>query len=201
MKKTMMVFVPIFLCFVLFTCSLDSAIDTSESIAEKVFRLHIIANSDTQIDQNVKLLVRDELLKAADSWYQNCHTAEEAVAVSRLHLSEAQSIAQRVLNTHHFHYHAAVNVDKEFFDTRQYEHFTLPSGIYQCLKIVLGKGEGHNWWCVMFPSVCLPSCSDGFDGVLSDEEQAFINDDYLIKFKIVELYEKYIQQNKTTTGQ
>lgn len=201
MKKILFCFTPLFLCLALVVSTCQADIRTSESIAEKVFRLHIIANSDTEEDQEIKLMVRDAILQASKRWYCHCHSADEAAAVSRQHLQEAEQLAGRVLAAHHFHYTVTAVVDQSFFDTRKYNGFTLPSGTYQCLRIILGKGEGHNWWCVLFPSVCLSACSDGFDGVLSDEEQDFIGDSYTIKFKVVELYEAYLKPQYDTTGQ
>lgn len=201
MKKTIYFFAPLFLCLVFLLSAVTSTIQISESIADKVFRLHIIANSDEEDDQHIKLLIRDALLSASEGWYQDCQSVDDAVKASQQHLSEVTSIAETVLQQHHFSYSATAVVDTAFFDTREYDGFTLPSGSYQCLRIVLGKGEGHNWWCVMFPSVCLSACSDGFDGVLTEEEQSFINDNYTVKFKIVEIYEAYCKKKQSATGQ
>lgn len=195
MRKSFIVFLPVFLCLVLIYCSVGTAIQTSESIADKVFRLHIIANSDKEEDQIIKLKIRDELLKVSAEWYTDCNNVHDAVTVSKAHLKDAEAVAQGVLNRNHYPYQATACVDKELFDTRHYEHYTLPSGIYHCLKIILGKGEGHNWWCVLFPSVCLSACSEDFNGVLTEEEQQMIDEDYTIKFKIIELYETYIKGN------
>lgn len=191
MKKKIAVFVPVFLAFILFICSFVPLITTGESISNKVLRLHIIANSDSDYDQNVKLKVRDEVLKLSDDMFADCKTLEDAKNVSQNNIDLIQSIANNTLSSLGYSEAATVAVAKEYFSTRIYDDFTLPAGIYDSIKIVIGNGEGHNWWCVMFPQVCLSGCTKDLEDDLTDEEIKMIHSkDYIVKFKAVEIYEK-----------
>lgn len=191
MKKKIAVFVPVFLAFILFICSFVPLITTGESISNKVLRLHIIANSDSDYDQNVKLKVRDEVLKLSDDMFADCKTLEDAKNVSQNNIDLIQSVANNTLSSLGCSEAATVAVAKEYFSTRIYDDFTLPAGIYDSIKIVIGNGEGHNWWCVMFPQVCLSGCTKDLEDDLTDEEIKMIHSkDYIVKFKAVEIYEK-----------
>ncbi|MCI5515294.1 MAG: stage II sporulation protein R [Oscillospiraceae bacterium] len=191
MKKKIAVFVPVFLAFILFICSFVPLITTGESISNKVLRLHIIANSDSDYDQNVKLKVRDEVLKLSGDMFADCKTLEDAKNVSQNNIDLIQSIANNTLSSLGCSEAATVAVAKEYFSTRIYDDFTLPAGIYDSIKIVIGNGEGHNWWCVMFPQVCLSGCTKDLEDDLTDEEIKMIHSkDYIVKFKAVEIYEK-----------
>lgn len=191
MKKKIAVFVPVFLAFILFICSFVPLITTGESISNKVLRLHIIANSDSDYDQNVKLKVRDEVLKLSGDMFADCKTLEDAKNVSQNNIDLIQSIANNTLSSLGCSEAATVAVAKEYFSTRIYDDFTLPAGIYDSIKIVIGNGEGHNWWCVMFPQVCLSGCTKDLEDDLTDEEIKMIHSkDYILKFKAVEIYEK-----------
>lgn len=191
MKKKIAVFVPVFLAFILFICSFVPLITTGESISNKVLRLHIIANSDSDYDQNVKLKVRDEVLKLSGDMFADCKTLEDAKNVSQNNIDLIQSVANNTLSSLGCSEAATVAVAKEYFSTRIYDDFTLPAGIYDSIKIVIGNGEGHNWWCVMFPQVCLSGCTKDLEDDLTDEEIKMIHSkDYIVKFKAVEIYEK-----------
>lgn len=191
MKKKIAVFVPVFLAFILFICSFVPLITTGESISNKVLRLHIIANSDSDYDQNVKLKVRDEVLKLSGDIFADCKTLEDAKNVSQNNIDLIQSVANNTLSSLGCSEVATVAVAKEYFSTRIYDDFTLPAGIYDSIKIVIGNGEGHNWWCVMFPQVCLSGCTKDLEDDLTDEEIKMIHSkDYIVKFKAVEIYEK-----------
>lgn len=191
MKKKIAVFVPVFLAFILFICSFAPLITTGESISNKVLRLHIIANSDSDYDQNVKLKVRDEVLKLSGDIFADCKTLEDAKNVSQNNIDLIQSVANNTLSSLGCSEAATVAVAKEYFSTRIYDDFTLPAGIYDSIKIVIGNGEGHNWWCVMFPQVCLSGCTKDLEDDLTDEEIKMIHSkDYIVKFKAVEIYEK-----------
>lgn len=191
MKKKIAVFVPVFLAFILFICSFAPLITTGESISNKVLRLHIIANSDSDYDQNVKLKVRDEVLKLSGDMFADCKTLEDAKNVSQNNIDLIQSVANNTLSSLGCSEAATVAVAKEYFSTRIYDDFTLPAGIYDSIKIVIGNGEGHNWWCVMFPQVCLSGCTKDLEDDLTDQEIKMIHSkDYIVKFKAVEIYEK-----------
>ena len=124
-------------------------------IRNNVIRLHILANSDSEEDQRVKLLVRDTLLSCGSELF--CGTVNKENASE--YLAEEKDVlirkANEVLAQNGFDYKADMFLTEEYFTTREYENFTLPAGEYLALKVILGKGEGHNWWCVMFPPLCL----------------------------------------------
>jgi len=193
MSKTTKLFVPIFLLIVCLCTYIVPFVETSESISEEVFRLHILANSDSEADQNLKLKVRDEILRKGEELFTNCSSLEEVISVCEKNMDFFRQTALECIHQNGYDYHVNVYVDKEYFNTRKYEKITLPGGIYNALKIEIGSAEGHNWWCVMFPAICLPAVSeDEMNAILTDEEIELIHNDnkYEVRFKIVEIYEK-----------
>lgn len=191
MKKKLFIFVPVFLCAVIAITAITPVITVSEDISSKVFRLHILANSDSDEDQALKLKVRDKILSVSEDLYGNCSSVEDAVNISKKNIKLFKETAQKVIAFYGYEYDTRVYVTKEYFNTRVYDDFTLPAGIYDSLKIEIGEGKGHNWWCVMFPSVCLSGCTDDFDETLTPEEQEMIKSGkYIVRFKAVEIYEK-----------
>ncbi|MBE6742245.1 MAG: stage II sporulation protein R [Ruminococcaceae bacterium] len=191
MKKKILVFTPIFLSVVLITALITPIINMSEDISEKVFRMHILANSDSDNDQELKLKVRDEVLKLTGDIFDNCSTVEDAVNSAKNNLDKIKIIVDKTIQNNGYSYSSNVYIIKEFFSTREYDSFTLPAGIYDSLKIEIGQGKGHNWWCVMFPSVCVSGCTSDFDETLSEEERNMIESGkYVVRFKIVEIYER-----------
>lgn len=190
-KKIFYTFVPVMLSLILVCAVITPAIDMSEDISTKVFRLHILANSNEEYDQQLKLKVRDKILSLSNDLFIDCSSVEDAIKASQENLTLLKSAAQKVIAFYGYTYDANVYVTKEYFNTRKYENFTLPAGIYDSLKIEIGEGKGKNWWCVMFPSVCLSGCTDDFSETLSPEEQEMIESGkYIIRFKAVEIYEK-----------
>lgn len=193
MSKTIKLFIPIFLIILIIGSYVSPFIKTSENISNQIFRLHILANSDSTEDQQLKLKVRDNILVNSEELFKNCKTLEEIINVSTQNINYFQKIAENTIKENGYTYPVKVYVDKEYFNTRHYDKITLPSGIYNALKIEIGAAKGHNWWCVMFPAICLPAVSDDeINKILSDDEIELINsnDKYEIRFKIVEIYEK-----------
>ena len=129
----------------------------SEDIPARVLRLHVLANSDSQADQALKLKVRDRILQVSSGWMSAAKTREEAEAAAQAHLPQLQKEAEAVLRENGSQYTVRVTLEDTYFPTRQYETVTLPAGVYRALRVVIGKGAGHNWWCVLFPALCLPS--------------------------------------------
>lgn len=163
-------------------------------VRENVVRLHILADSDCDADQNVKLLVRDALLESGAQIFSGAATTDDARDMLENEKDELIDIAQNVLNENGFDYGVTINLEKEYFTTRTYDTYTLPAGEYLALKVILGSGEGHNWWCVMFPPLCLPAASDDadIDAILGEDGAKLIqsNPRYEMRFKIVEVYER-----------
>ncbi|MEE5993817.1 MAG: stage II sporulation protein R [Oscillospiraceae bacterium] len=154
-----------------------------------VLRLHILANSDSDRDQQLKLLVRDELLRQSKTLFSGCNTLNEMKERAIQQKETIRLIAQNVLEQNGCHDRVTVQLTEMEFDTREYEEITMPAGAYEALRILIGEGEGHNWWCVMYPPLCLPVASDPsewFDGetveILTQPEE------YEIQFKCVELW-------------
>ena len=193
MNKTLKIFVPLFLVFVFVFSYIAPFIETSENISDQVFRLHILANSDSAEDQQLKLKVRDEILKKGEKVFASSNSLEETIELCKNNIALFQQTAEQCLKDNGSDYEVKVYVDKEYFNTREYDEITLPSGIYNALKIEIGQGKGHNWWCVMFPAICLSSVTDDeLNKYLSEDEQKLVNSDskYEVRFKIVEIYEK-----------
>jgi len=193
MNKTMKIFVPIFLFLLLISAYVTPFIQTSERISDDVFRLHILANSDNEEDQQLKLKVRDAVLKKGQNVFTDCSSLEEIIASCESNIDLFEETATECIKENGYNYSVNAYVDKEYFNTREYEEITLPSGIYNALKIEIGEAKGNNWWCVMFPAICLSAVSDSeMNNILDEEEIELINSDnkFEIRFKIVEIYEK-----------
>lgn len=163
------------------------------SIRDDVVRLHILANSDSEADQQVKIAVRDALLSSGKELFSGTVNKENAAEVLETQNQELTETANRVLRENGFDYEAKIYLADEYFTTRSYENFTLPAGEYLALKVILGDGAGHNWWCVMFPPLCLPAATDNADinAVFSENEVSLIESapKYEIRFKIIEIIE------------
>lgn len=164
------------------------------NIRNNVIRLHILANSDDEDDQRVKILVRDALLSCGSELFDgemNIENAEERLAKEKDILVKK---ANEVLAVNGFGYKANIFLTKEYFSTREYENFTLPAGEYLALKVILGKGEGHNWWCVMFPPLCLPAATQksNTEIILGENGADIISSPmkYEMRFKIIEIIEE-----------
>ena len=193
MSKTIKIFVPIFLLLLLISTYISPFIETSERISNDVFRLHILANSNEEYDQNLKLKVRDAVLEKGQSVFTDCSSLNEIINSCENNIDLFEETAAECIKENGYNYDVNVYVDKEYFNTREYEEITLPSGIYNALKIEIGEAKGRNWWCVMFPAICLSAVSESeMNEILDEEEIELINSNnkFEIRFKIVEIYEK-----------
>ncbi|MBR3954953.1 MAG: stage II sporulation protein R [Clostridia bacterium] len=173
---------------------------TCSQVREDVLRLHVIANSDSETDQNIKLLVRDRLLEVGASCFSQAENRQQAVDAVQQANEVLTAAANEVLSNNGADYTATITVKKEYFDTRTYDDITLPAGMYLAVCAVLGEGQGKNWWCVMFPPLCLPAVTaPPEEFALFDAENEPVlaaEDGYEIRFKIVELFEKWKQKIK-----
>lgn len=163
-------------------------------IRQKVFRLHILANSDSSADQALKIKVRDQILASSGELFSVTGDKKEAEATVKENLDRIQTIAQDEVYREGYSYPVKAYVVNMYFTTRTYGNITLPAGNYDALRITIGKAQGHNWWCVLFPPLCVNSAmgSEKLSDVLSSGEQGIVNDGsqkYVIKFKAVELFE------------
>lgn len=161
-----------------------------QNVRDNVFRLHIRANSDSEDDQELKLKVRDAILNAEGECFKECVNLDEAINYAQNNIEEFKKIAEEVIKSNGYDYSVQISVGESYFENREYDDFTLPAGVYQSLNIIIGKGAGKNWWCVMFPSVCLGASSD-LEAALNEDSTNIVRekDKYVIKFKSVEIYE------------
>lgn len=181
------------LVFSVIISSFASIKNPTDEIKENVLRLHIIANSDCEEDQRVKLLVRDAIIKAGGDIFSCCTDTQQAIKTARHKNAYLRETAMEVLKENGFDYEVRTEIGKSYFPTRVYDNITLPAGEYNAVRVILGKGEGHNWWCVMFPPLCL-SAAEGekeMDDILSPEAFELVSSGrkYEVKFKLIEWFE------------
>lgn len=157
-----------------------------------VVRLHVVANSNGAEDQAVKLLVRDAVLEEAARWYQGAGSMEEASSQLCTHLQSIAGAARQVLGEQGMGYSATAQMTEMYFPTRDYGDFRLPAGRYRTLRVTLGEGAGKNWWCVVFPSLCLPAATQEEALLTLPEGERQVVEggrDVQVKLKAVELWE------------
>ena len=181
----------------------------SNNIADSVFRLHVIANSDSKEDQELKLKVRDELLSYMNIISKDSTSKQEAMQIANEHKEEFIQIAEKVIKENGYNYKVNVQIGKADFPTKYYGDITLPAGTYDALKVQIGEAKGQNWWCVMFPPLCFVDVSTGIvpDNSQQELKQSLDNEEYDLisktdnneisfKFKIVELFQNWRLGNK-----
>lgn len=172
----------------------------SGEIRENVVRLHILADSNNEIDQNVKLKVRDALLEKNSELLSDKVTPENATEYFKNSKDELEQCANEVLKENGLNYKATITLGKEYYTTRVYEDLTFPAGVYTSIKVILGSGEGKNWWCVMFPPLCVPVADGGIETANNVNLEDYLDEDgkhlvssqgkFKVGFKIIEWYEK-----------
>ncbi len=167
--------------------------ESEAAIYEDTVRLHILASSDEQSDQKIKLEIRDRVLKKYGTALEGYASADEAEGEIRKLLPDIERDVDVWLAGLGADYTSRVTLGREWYDTREYEDFTLPKGIYRSLVIELGSGDGKNWWCVMYPPMCLDIATEGApsdDGIIDytkEETSLITGGGYRIKFKLLEL--------------
>ena len=170
-------------------------------IYENVLRLHVLANSDSEEDQALKLKVRDAVLAKSEELFANCQTREDAIELTKQNLSVLEETARETLRAEGSDHSVRVELGEEVYPTRNYESFCFPAGNYLSLRIILGEGEGQNWWCVLYPPMCLSAASAkssqsdeaitvGFTGeqyrVITETDSPT----YRVRFRILEVFEE-----------
>ena len=164
-------------------------------ISNEVFRLHILANSDSEEDQNLKLKVRDKVLDYTSSLFENAQSKSEAENAIKENLQSISNIAYQEILDNGYDYTITAEITNMYFTTRHYEKYTLPSGMYDALRITIGDGNGKNWWCVMYPSICISTETNQetkAKEVLDDKQYKIVTDENIqYKFKVVEIFEKF----------
>lgn len=198
--KRFLIILILFITYILLSIfSYSNAV--SEDISNSVFRLHVIANSDSKEDQDLKYLVRDELIKYMNSISQNISSKAEAISLVEESKYEFYTIAKQVIVDNGFDYDVDIEIGNFSFPTKTYGDISLPAGFYDALKVEIGSASGKNWWCVMFPSLCFVDVSNGIvpeeskenlQDNMQEEDYNLISSDTLefkLKFKLVELFE------------
>ena len=176
-------------------------LDRSQAaLADQVIRLHVLANSDSEADQVLKLKVRDRVLATAEEYFTPGATLEETQAVLTAHLADIAAAGADQVAEEGYRYPVTVSLEENYwFPTKEYTDFALPAGNYTALRVVIGEGDGQNWWCVVFPPLCLGSVSESSaqtalaGGFSRDQVSLITGEDqgYVVKFKAMELWEEF----------
>ena len=200
--KVKMVIILTFLLFIYTSiCAISYAQNISTDIASSVFRLHVIANSDSKEDQDLKYKVRDNLLKYMNKICKDCTSKEEAISLVEKNKDIFKQIALDTISNEGFSYDVNINIGNFEFPTKNYGDISLPAGLYDALRVEIGEAKGQNWWCVMFPPLCFVDISSGvvpeeskevLQDSLTEEEFALISDKssdaIQFKFKLLEFF-------------
>lgn len=199
--KRFLVLIILFSIYV-FICAFSYVNAVSANISSSVFRLHVIANSDSAEDQNLKYLVRDALIDYMNSVSKNSNSKDEAISIAYQHKSDFYKIAKKVINDNGYDYNVNISIGNFAFPTKNYGDISLPAGYYDALKVEIGNASGQNWWCVMFPPLCFVDISTGIvpedsketiKDSLHTEEYNLINNaqtaDVKFKFKLLEIFQ------------
>lgn len=203
MKKNLKMVMLLTFLLLIYTsiCAFSYANNVSSDIAQSVFRLHVLANSDSKEDQNLKYIVRDNLLNYMNSICANCTSKEEAIKLVLENKDRFEQIAVQTIQEQGYDYSVNINIGNFEFPTKNYGDISLPSGYYDALRVEIGEAKGQNWWCVMFPPLCFVDVSSGvvpdeskelMENNLSEEEFALVSDksnnEIKFKFKILEFF-------------
>ena len=183
-KQELSVLLGLLFAVVFSVCAQD--IKAAEDIRQNTLRLHIIANSNSTADQTVKLGVRDDILKSEYTVFSDAENFDTALKNTRDNLEEIEEAVNAFLAECGAGYNARCTLENYHFDTKQYNGFALPKGEYTALTVRLGKAEGKNWWCVVYPALCSQSCGD----IALENSTDFIKTEKITaRFKVVEIFE------------
>lgn len=197
MKKSVLILLSALLLLIALLSILP--IHSESLIYDEVLRLHVIANSDSDADQKLKLLVRDAILEETQKILKNVKSREEAEKIISEHSALLENIALETVRKNQFDYPVTLELGREKYPTKNYESCAFPSGEYLSLRIKIGEASGENWWCVLFPPLCLSAATDkdAFTSVgITDSQYQIItetdNPKYKIRFKLLESFEQLI---------
>lgn len=192
----------ILFCMFFAVTAYSYATNVSYGLSENIFRLHILANSDSKEDQDLKLKVRDGIIAYMENLTSNISNKEEVIEISNKHTDDFKKIAEQIIHENGYNYDVNIEIGNFYFPTKHYGNISLPAGNYDALKIEIGKAEGQNWWCSLFPPLCFVKISSGAideEGTeylkenLSEEEFAIVSNsssNIQFKFKIIEMLNK-----------
>ena len=205
MKKKIIA-ISLFSAFIISLSVISYSLGVQEDLSSKVLRLHILANSDSEADQSLKLCVRDRLLKEGHALFENCKTKEETLSVLNANKGFLEAAAKDEIEKRGYNYPVTLETGKYDFPMKNYGNYAFPSGEYDAIRVKIGAGEGQNWWCVMFPPLCFVDASVGntdasaaFSGALTDDEIALISasDGIDVRFKVVDMIESSYKSIRT----
>ena len=174
-------------------------IHSEGQIYDSVLRLHVLANSDSEEDQALKLSVRDAILADTAHLFADCKSRDEASAVVSENLPLVQMSAERAISEAGYSYPVRIELGEEEYPTKNYESACFPAGEYLSLRVLIGEGVGQNWWCVLFPPLCVSAASESDGSVevgLYGDQYAIVTETkdikYKIRFKLLEALEKAV---------
>lgn len=208
MKKKLTFFFTLIIlfCLYIFLLSVNYAKSISANLSSSVFRLHIIANSDSVEDQQLKLLIRDDIISYMSTLVSTTSTKSDVNRLISDHLEDFKNIALETIHSNGYNYDVNISIGNFYFPTKSYANVSFPSGYYDALKIEIGEAIGQNWWCVLFPPLCFVNSSSGvlpedskvilkenlnsesYNIINSTNEEQNTDNSIKIKFKIVELF-------------
>ena len=194
MKKILIPFLAIFLCLI--SSILSYAEKISTDLKENIFRIHIIAYSDNIQDQKLKLQIRDNILNYFSKQNLSFSNIEECIEYYNNNIGKINEIVQNTLDEYGFNYGFSSKICKSYFPKKDYDYFSLPTGTYNCLKIELGAASGQNWWCVLYPNLCITDLNTTqesktlLENTVSTASYNAITNNISYKFKIVEYIQK-----------
>lgn len=205
-KKLNFIFILTVLFFLyIFLLSINYAKNVSANLSSSVFRLHIIANSNSDEDQHLKLIVRDNIINYMNTLISNSSTKDNIAFNISEHLEDFKNIALETIHKNGYNYDVNVSIGNFYFPTKYYGDISFPSGNYDALKIEIGESIGQNWWCVLFPPLCFVNSSSGVVpddskdilkenlnpesyNIITNNNEQNIGNGIKIKFKIVEFF-------------
>ncbi len=213
MKRLVIIILLFIISFYFYINMADARAEMQKSISEKLIRFHILANSNEEYDQNLKIAIKDEVINYLSGFMENVESVEGARQILIQEEENLDHIARRTIEEWGYDYDVKIYLKEESFPLKSYGTISLPPGKYNALKIVIGEGRGDNWWCVMFPPLCfidltlgniaITTSEDRMSKFLSEDEFAFVlGDDSKIKFrfKIFEFFQAFKHKEDRLNG-
>lgn len=208
-KLTFIFIMIVLLTIYVFLLSMNYVTSVSSDLSDSVLRLHIIANSDSQEDQELKLKVRDNIIKYMNNLTKDISNKESVISLVNSNINNFKKVALDTIHDNGYNYDVNIELGNFYFPTKDYDNVSFPSGNYDALKIEIGNAIGQNWWCVLFPPLCLVGSSSGtlpddsqeiLENTLNSEEYELIsegrsnnsdNSNIQIKFKLIEWFNQF----------
>ena len=176
----------------------SASLDTQDALSRKMIRMHVLANSDTEADQTLKLQVRDRVLSVAEDILRQSENMAQAARKLEEALPQITEEARQEIEAQGYDYPVTTELVPDIFPTRDYDGFSLPGGNYTALRVIIGEGKGHNWWCVVFPPLCTAAAENWEETALSaglspQEVELMTGAEpvYVLKFRSVELWQQF----------